>query len=340
MSAMLLNKDKWAEFVGKLTGKKLLSPVKQGDRVNFAPVAEGEVPELGFNNSLNSLVPPKSAVFPQTETLFRFQLGKTEVEEPSLEEETVILGARPCDARAMAIVDRLFRWDVDDPYYLKRRELTTMVGLACSEPGPNCFCPSVGGGPASTEGLDLLITDLVENYYLEAVTDKGKALLEVAGELLTEPGDDLIKQKEQAAQDAAAKISRTVDHAGIPEGLPGLWEDPLWQQNAASCLGCGTCTFLCPTCHCFDIQDEAEGFEARRCRSWDSCMFGEYTMHTSGHNPRPTRRERTRNRINHKYNYYVQKFDVIACVGCGRCVNLCPVNIDIIEILRQVKEAL
>ncbi len=337
MSAMLLNKEKWTEFTGKLSGKKVMAPVRQGDRVRLAVIPEGEAPSLDFDNTL---VPPKAVVFPQTETLYRYRLGQMEIETPQLDEEVVLLGVRPCDARAMNLVERLFRWDVDDPYYLKRRELTTVVGLACNEPGLNCFCPSVGGGPASTEGLDLLMVDLGESYYLEALTDKGKALLDGAQDLLEEAGEAAREQREQVVKEAEGKIKRSVETAGIPEGLPGLWEHPLWQQTAAPCLGCGTCTYLCPTCHCFDIQDEVEGFEARRCRMWDSCMFEEYTRHTSGHNPRPTRRERTRNRINHKYNYFVQKFNVIACVGCGRCINYCPVNIDLIDILRQVKEAL
>ncbi|MEW5785190.1 MAG: 4Fe-4S dicluster domain-containing protein [Bacillota bacterium] len=334
---MLLNKEKWSEFTGKLAGKQLWAPARQGGKTRFAPAAAGEVPALAGDNTL---VPPKAVVFPQTETLYRYQLGQTEMEAPRLEGEAVLLGVRPCDGRAMQLVEKLFRWDVDDPYYLKRRELTTVVGLACSEPGLNCFCTSVGGGPASTEGLDLLLIDLGESYFLDAVTGKGQALLNDVQELLEEAPAEAVKRKEQAAAAAEAKIRRRVDTAGVPAGLPGLWEDPLWQRNAAACLGCGACTYLCPTCHCFDIQDEVEGFAARRCRMWDSCMFEEYTRHTSGHNPRPTRRERTRNRINHKYNYFVNKFDVIACVGCGRCVNLCPVNIDIIEILRQVKEAL
>lgn len=334
---MLLNKEKWSEFTGKLSGKKVLAPTKQGDSYRFAPLQEGEALSL---DSDNTLVPAKAVVFPQTETLYRYQLGQTEMTPPQLEEQVVLLGVRPCDARAMDLVERLFRWDVDDPYYLKRRELTTVVGLACNAPGMNCFCPSVGGGPASTEGMDLLMVDLGQSYLLEALTDKGKVLLDGARDLIEEAGADALKQKEQLVSEAEAKIKRTVDTNGIPEGLPGLWEHPLWQKTAASCLGCGTCTFLCPTCHCFDIQDEVEGFDGRRCRMWDSCMFGEYTLHTSGHNPRPTRRERTRNRINHKYSYFVGKFDVIACVGCGRCVNHCPVNIDLIEVLKQVKEAL
>ncbi|HED23961.1 MAG TPA: hypothetical protein ENN91_02445 [Firmicutes bacterium] len=334
---MLLNKDKWPDFVGKLSGKVWVPQEEDGEFISFAPLS-GDVEKLPV--FYNTRVPPKKIVFPQTETLYRFQVDDYEMTAPPVEEKTAIIGIRPCDARAMKIIDNLFGWDVDDPYYLQRRELVTLVGLACSSPGHNCFCTSVGGGPASTEGLDVIMFDLEDSYLLEAVTDRGEALLKESGDLLEKAGQEALAHKEKLIAAAEEKISRSVDVEGMPEGLPGLWDDPLWQRVSAPCLGCGTCTYLCPTCHCFDIQDETEGFAARRYRTWDSCMFEEYTSHTSGHNPRPTRRERTRNRINHKYSYYVDKFDLIACVGCGRCINYCPVNIDIVEILRQVKEAL
>lgn len=334
---MLLNKEKWPDFVAELARRNLQVPVEEQGVIKFAPLPEGPAPALEYSNTT---VPPKVHLFPQTETLYRFQPGNFEVETPSLEEELVLLGVRPCDARAMSIVERLFGGETDDPYFRRRRELVTLVGVACREPGINCFCTSVGGGPASTEGLDLLLVDLGESYYLQAVTGKGEALVEATRHLLQEAPDEAVNQKEQVVKQSAEKIRRSIDLEGIPEGLPTLWEDPLWRDTAAACLGCGICTYLCPTCHCFDIQDELEGEQGRRYRNWDSCMFSEYSLHASGHNPRPTRRERTRNRINHKYNYFVQKFGVIACVGCGRCVNLCPVNIDLLEVLGLVKEAL
>ena len=256
MSAMLLNKEKWSEFIGKLSGKNLWAPAVQGEIKKYAPVAEGETVEFDEGNTT---VPPKALLFPQTETLYRFSTGKEELEFPGLDEEMVLLGVRPCDARAMALVENLFRWDFDDPYYLKRRELTTLIGLACNEPELNCFCPSMGGSPDSTEGLDILMTDLGESYLLETVTEKGKAIVEEMKDLLEEAPADALEQKEQLAKGAREKIRRGVDPDGVPEALPQLWEDPLWQRISAPCLGCGICTYLCPTCYCFDIQDEIEG---------------------------------------------------------------------------------
>jgi hypothetical protein len=192
MSAMLLSKEKWPEFVGKLTGKNLWAPKLEGEAMRFAPLAAGEEISLDYGNTR---VPPKGATFPQTETMYRFLVGNQELEEPKLEEEAVFLGIRPCDARAMAIVEKLFRWDYDDPYYLKRRELVTLVGLACNEPGLNCFCSSVGGAPDSTEGLDLIMYDLGDNYLFEAVTAKGEALLAETKELLPIPMLTRLKQR-------------------------------------------------------------------------------------------------------------------------------------------------
>jgi ferredoxin len=332
---MKLNKDKLTDFLTVIPGGRVYGPKRSGETLKFAPFAKAGDLSL---SAANTTVPPKSVVFPQTETMLRFEPGTTDIKEPALGEEMVLFGVRPCDARAMAIVDNVFSWDVDDPYYLTRRAKTTLVGLACLEPCVNCFCTSVGGGPASREGLDVLMTDLGDSYLLEVLTEKGEKLCRGNEELLGQ-ADGADKEAAQKLHEKAEnQIRRHTDPAGIPDKLPALWESGVWENVSATCLGCGICTYLCPTCHCFDMQDETEGLEARRCRSWDSCMFSEYTLHASGHNPRPTRRERTRNRINHKYSYYVDKFNVIACVGCGRCINLCPVNIDILDILSKVGE--
>lgn len=339
MAAKKLSKEKVGEVLQELSKFRLITPTKSDDVVIFREIAD---PQEAFLDYGNSTVPPKKVVFPQTETLFRFTLGNPELREKNVEEEgtTVIFGLRPCDARAMSIVDKLFSWDFEDPYYLKRRELTTLVGMACVQPPSiNCFCTSLGGSPFGKEGLDVLLVDMGDHYLFQSLTEKGGRLEEVLSSYLEEAPAGEEEKASSMEEEAKAKIVRSIDPQGIPEKLPSLWEHPLWKRVSDACLGCGICTFLCPTCHCFDVQDEVERGEGRRARMWDSCMFCEYTLHASGHNPRPTRKERTRNRISHKYSYYPKRFDVIACVGCGRCINLCPVNIDILEILEQVVEA-
>ncbi len=330
-------KEKVPDFIKALDKFEVFAPVKKGDTVRFEKIDDPSRATLDFSNTN---VPPKELMFPETETLFRYRVVSTEIEPkvPSDEEKRVVLGIRPCDAMAFSIVDRLFGWDFPDPYYQKRRENSILVGLACAEPCSNCFCTSLGGGPANEEPLDAILYDLGEFYYLKTITDKSEAFVSSAGDALESAGDSERAQATELAGSAEKKIKRTIKTEGIPEKLPSLYDHEFWTQYSNRCLGCGICTFLCPTCHCFDIQDEIEAFDGRRARMWDTCMFAEYTLHASGHNPRPTRKERTRNRISHKYSYFPTKFGVIACVGCGRCINFCPVNIDIIDVLQKSKE--
>ena len=132
---------------------------------------------------------------------------------------------------------------------------------------------------------------------------------------------------------ASQKVDRTVPVEGIEKRLDFMVESPFWDRTHEKCIGCGVCTFLCPTCHCFDITDEAVNQKGQRVRNWDSCLFPIYSLETSGHNPRPTGRERTRQRLMHKFNYYPKNFGRVACVGCGRCILYCPVQFDIRQAL-------
>ena len=338
MADYKLAKEKLADVLSGLSDFKVFAPTMAGDVARFAEVTDPAQVNLDY---ANSNVPPKELMFPETETLFRYRLGQDELEAkvPSPEEKRLVFGIRPCDAQAYSIVERLYRWDFNDPYFLNRREGTTLVGLACADPCANCFCPSVGGAPASEEYLDAIMFDLGDTIYLKTITDRGEEAAKALSGVLEAAGDPEKKAAEKQAGDALGKIQRSIDTGGIPEKLPSLYDHPFWEQFSDRCLGCGICTFLCPTCHCFDIQDECESFDGRRARMWDTCMFAEYSVHASGHNPRPTRKERTRNRIDHKYSYFPTKFDVIACVGCGRCINYCPVNIDILDILEKSKAA-
>lgn len=334
-------REKLGEVLSALEEYRVFFPMKTGDVVRFEELTETleEVPERGEYSNTN--VPPKELMFPETETLFRYRLGEDDIEPeaPDSSEKRAVFWIRPCDAQSYSILDKLFGWDYPDPYYQNRREATTLVGLACEDPCANCFCTSLGGGPAAEEHLDALMFDLGDVFYLKTLTEKGEELAGAADSVLDKADDASVKAAGKQADEAEGKISRKIDTQGIPEKLPGLYGSPFWEQFSDRCLGCGICTFLCPTCHCFDIQDETDHFDGRRARMWDTCMFCEYSLHASGHNPRPTRKERTRNRISHKYSYYPENFGVIACVGCGRCINFCPVNIDILDILEKSREA-
>jgi ferredoxin len=287
----------------------------------------------------NSEIPPKKLLFHQTETLFKFTPGtKAKIESVDVDEKKVIFGIRPCDAKSIAILDHAFKGDYEDPYFLTRRKNTALIGLSCNKPEINCFCTSFDDSPASPKYVDILLTDIGDKYYVEVTSDKGKQLTKGMSKLFKPTKESDAKKKKEVEKKAIDMISRHQKTDGIVEKLDKIFEKPFWKEVAFKCIGCGTCTYLCPTCHCFDIQDESTLTKGARVRVWDTCMNPEYTLQASGYNPRPARANRVRNRVYHKYNYYPKNFDVIACVGCGRCIDLCPVNIDIIDVVTKAGE--
>jgi ferredoxin len=335
MGTLILQKDKLKDFLSSLDEYTLWAPVQKDTITLFEVIKDPKNVSLDLKHQAKI---PKEAVFPQTELLFSFDkdgiIKKTDSREMK---ESIVFGIRPCDARSFLILDPVFEGAIPDPYYLSRRNKAILVGLTCTEPFSNCFCTSLGGNPFSQKGLDLIFTELNGKFYVEVVTEKGKKIIDKTSSLFTAASTEDTKQREELAQASESKIKRQINLNGIPEKLAMIFEHPFWKQIATKCIGCGICTYTCPTCYCFDIQDEPTLRKGRRVRIWDSCMFGEYTLHASGHNPRPTRAERLKNRIYHKFKFNVDNFGVPGCVGCGRCISLCPFNVDLIESLSAIK---
>jgi sulfhydrogenase subunit beta (sulfur reductase) len=330
-------KDEWGGGLAKLAeGHRLFAPVKEkgsyGPKAyhNFKALADGELPDLTLGNTRLSA---KSLVFPQSEAMFTYSLDESKADHHILKEvpaddtPRVVLGIRPCDAKALAMVRMNFDTpEYKDPYWLRLYEATTFVGLACDAPCNACFCTSTDCGPYHEEGLDILLSAEGEGFAAKALTEKGEQLLAAAG---WEQTSDLDLDARKTA--AEARISSRIDTDRLAElDLLDLHGADFWEDVAFACINCGTCTYLCPTCWCFDIQDEVFHQEGKRLRQWDSCMFPIFTVHTTGHNPRDTKTQRVRQRFMHKLKYFVDKYEKgIMCVGCGRCVRHCPVNIDI-----------
>ena len=316
----------------------------------FAPVqlAEGVAvfkkidrpDEVDFSSS-NTQKPAKEVFFPQSETMFRYEkTGKqhqvTSTEE--VERKRVILGARPCDIQAVSLIDQVFSGkEFTDVYYVNKRKATTIIGMACDHPLSTCFCSSMKGGPFHREGSDLFLIDLGEAYLVELLTEKGKTFQK--NKFLKEALAKDINSAKEVEEKATPKTDGSLPVAGIEKRLDQMLESPFWERVQEKCIGCRICTYLCPTCHCFDIVDEALSNKGQRVRNWDSCLSSLYSQETSGHNPRPTNRERTRQRIMHKFNYFPKNFDQIACVGCGRCIIYCPVNFDIRQTIKEIQNS-
>jgi sulfhydrogenase subunit beta (sulfur reductase) len=275
----------------------------------------------------------KDVFFPPTERLLTIRKNANGIQlaENLSQNETIVFGVRPCDARGMVTLDALFlETEPVDSYYAHRRENTTLVGLACQEMGDTCFCTSIGGGPQDTTGMDLMLTEVDGGYLVDVVTDKGAGLLES------------LQVDEKSMEKPAPPIGEVIP---VPEGdaWPSSFESAFWSNLSERCLSCRICAYVCPTCRCFDVRDEAlpasnGGRDYERIRCWDSCAGEVYRRIAGGHNPREAKAERLRNRFLCKFYYFAEQYGPTACTGCGRCIQSCPVNIDITEVLRHVVE--
>jgi ferredoxin len=282
----------------------------------------------GFIRPANSI---KSLFLPCHEQLFAFEgIGrKTKLTSAELPDRLrVVLASRPCDAASLPILDRVFNWDYQDAFYNKRRELTTVVTLACHQYDDDCFCTSVGVTPDGTKGSDALLVPVDDQTYeVRFVTDKGRDLLMEWTEESTLSGS------------ATAGPEKRFEVQQVQDRLAGEIDDQLWQTATLACVGCGACAHSCPTCHCFDIVDEATRDRGCRVRNWDTCQSVMYSMHASGHNPRHDQAKRQRNRIVHKYQTYPSKFAELLCTGCGACTRNCPMGLGVGHVISQLLDA-
>ncbi len=334
----ILRKERLEAFLRDLLRDyRVFAPVRKGELLLLDRIDSATDVALVDGKTKNSA---KEALFPQRERIFAYRAeeGKVEVQvAPRTEEKQILFGVRPCDARGLLLLDAVFGGDCPDPYYVDKRAGTLVFGMACVNPSPSCFCLSMGGGPCSADGSDLLLVDLGDRYAVEAASVRGRAFLQEGP--FENAGVEELAQAEEIGKEAASSM----DPASIGEALEKRLERPvddlLWAGLTESCLGCGVCTYLCPTCHCFDICDEAASTTGERIRIWDSCQFPLFTREASGYDPRPSGKERFRQRIMHKFSYLPKGRNMTGCVGCGRCVTECPVNLDIREVLKKISQA-
>ena len=313
----------------------LYLPIEAAGIVNFSSWHEGAAVRL---DALKTAKSPKDAFFPQSETLYtcRGTGSDLSVTPEALQDAPFTLfGVKACDISGIAVLDKVFLSDPCDSFYAARREHGTVVALACAYPEETCFCAAFGIDCASPEA-DVVTWLSGEELFWLSRTPKGDALTQAVAGLL-EDTDASAVEAEQAR--IRAVVSRLPYSDLSLEGWGGedteeKFSSPLWEGLSAACLGCGTCTFVCPTCQCYDIKDYTAGGEVHRYRCWDSCMYSDFTMMAHGNN-RTTQMQRFRQRFMHKLMYFPQNNrGVFSCVGCGRCVEKCPAALNIVKVIK------
>ncbi len=338
--------EKISELATELMEKgDLLAPVKEASGHNFVQISDPHKVDLNFYNTLMS---PKSAFFPQKEDFVKYKVGKplSEAEQVLLNLKPAFLfGTRPCDVKSFEIMDIHFNAaGIIDPYWRARREATTIFGYAYDQSLPvdsADFYNTLGIYAADPEGSDIFMVKKDDDLLLKSITTKGEKLLGELSALAKASSADEKYFEEYIKKGKEHKTRFTsVDPEVIAKKLEVVFDNvDFWTKVSAACLSCGICTFVCPNCYCFDICDDTLFGKGTRSRVWDACMFTDFTLEASGHNPRTQVYQRLRQKISHKYSYHIRKYGVISCVGCGRCTRQCPVNIDIYSIVEAALKA-
>jgi sulfhydrogenase subunit beta (sulfur reductase) len=324
-----IRKDLFAWLTQLMEEYTVIAPTVVEGNVLYKRVTSTD--EIAFDFTRTDMS-PKEHFFPNTQAILSITKGhgETSLAEPPLEREQVIFGMRPCDARGLKVLDALLLdHEPADAYYAERRGKTTLIGLACPEMWPGCFCTSLDGAPDEAGDVDVMLTEAGDSYLVQVVTKKGEKL------------SDGLALSEASQKRPQSRLSSE----SVPVPSQEVWrqhfDDEVWARLADRCLSCRVCTYVCPTCRCFDVRDYVtqsgvEGSVIQRLRAWDSCLSEGYRRIAGGHNPRPTKMQRLRNRFYCKFHYCPQDFGPVACVGCGRCIVACPVSIDIAEMLGDV----
>jgi sulfhydrogenase subunit beta (sulfur reductase) len=314
------------------SGKRLYAPVRKGEKVFFSAI--GDVQQIVFDY-IQTTESAKEVLFPKTERLISFEYQGKELSVTDYAEikpvEHIVFGTRPCDASAIERLADFFKKDIPDALVANRKKTLTVISISCVKADADCFCTSTGTSPGDTAGSDLLLTPIGNDQYLvEAITEKGKAIVDQHQNLFgTAPS---IKK-----DDVLVKVEQVFSHEEITKKLSEAFNHEIWNDASLRCIGCGACAFVCPMCTCFDIQDEGTAKKGDRVRSWDSCGFSLFTLHTSGHNPRHNQSERWRQRVMHKFSYQPERLELLGCVGCGRCSRACPSDMNLKEQLVDIK---
>jgi sulfhydrogenase subunit beta (sulfur reductase) len=295
---------------------RLVAPVREGEQLLFKEIKK--LDELVLSDEL-PYRSPKEFLFPQIQKLMTFDdQGELVVHEES--PKTLVFGVKPCDLETIQVLKAVFtQGPYQDPFFIQALENTLFVGVGCMEEKPGCFCSERGIRKDYSSSCDVFLQPEEDGYLIRHLSEKGSSLMKewVSGALPIE------------SEEMPGETSETDRILEIRADEDRVFHEPDWDEISERCMGCGICTYICPTCHCFTFKDVHEKGRSSRYRLWDSCMYPKFTLHASGHNPRPSRKERFRQRVMHKYVFIPKNFGYTACSGCGRCIRSCPAGMNI-----------
>ncbi len=335
-----IEKSKLSDLFAAVSNEMALYvPAEKNNSSDFVLWNETVVPALDI---LNVAKPAKQLFFPQSETIVGFKTSGKNIEifeQPKADAPFAVYGVRACDACSIEkILDRVFLSDPVDEFYKARRDNGVMITAACGEPEETCFCGAFGIDAAECRYGDVTTWTVGEDVYFAANTQKGETFLSKFAPMMTDGDEAAVEAFKENTKSIMAQLplaDLSLENWGVGK-TSEKFASPEWAEISSGCLGCGTCTFVCPTCQCYDIRDYDTGHGVQRYRCWDSCMYSDFTLMAHG-NSRKSQVERFRQRFMHKLVYFPDNNDgVFSCVGCGRCLAKCPVSLNIVKVIKDI----
>lgn len=319
---------------------EVIAPCNEQDgELGFATISS---PEQICWRFVNVLQPPKRFLLPQTDPIASIRRGEHGHTVLPIRDDKprILFNIRSCDVRAIEYLTRVHTSDLVDDTYVARVEGMTFISLACTVPGPRCFCTCFGAGPFLKDGYDIQLIDLGPCLLAESGSEDGRALLDEAADMFRTATESELSQRTRLEEDARQRFGEATCHlaSAMRRVSTGRVPEELWSRMSDGCLECGGCNMICPTCYCFSVKDRKEDGGWVRCRIWDSCQYAAFTLEASGHNPRKNRKDRMKRRFFHKISaQYYARDNMPACVGCGRCSTVCMGATDMPSVVGAIR---
>jgi sulfhydrogenase subunit beta (sulfur reductase) len=311
------------------------APVEQDGKFVFKRLSRWSEARLDYDRTI---LPPKKYTLPPRETLFQYRAGQGYI--PSIEgldKRIVLMGVHACDVYGLNLLDQVFSGRYDDPHYQTRRKNVAIIGIDC-RPDGNCFCRSMRADFVD-HGFDLFFYD-IGDYYLTLVgTALGDDMALATGPLFEKASPEDIDEYKRRSSNKRQNFKLEVEIRDLPEIFEMEYQSGIWDELGEKCLSCGSCSMVCPTCYCHDVADDAQlgSRDGGRDRSWDSCLFATHAVVAGGENFRKSRASRIKFRYYHKHRGFVAEYGRPSCVGCGRCITACPVDINISDVITKLR---
>jgi formate hydrogenlyase subunit 6/NADH:ubiquinone oxidoreductase subunit I len=323
-----------------ISGNETWAPVEEFGKFHYRKVQD--LAECDPGSPIERTMSVKPLFFPKSAKIMKYKATSAgtelaETEDDPLKGKRVILGVKHCDARGLQVLDQVYTWDYIDTDYLKRRDDTVIISPRCGEAATHCFCTSLDWDVEQTDAADIVIVAAEGGrIYIQPRTQKGEDFLKANIGGLKEANGQASAEMKKQYESFANSFRLKMNYEEINQKMQDKFESPAFEEVSSTCVSCNACAFVCPTCHCFKISDEKVKDGGVRYKSYDSCNNIYFTLMAGGHNPRPVKYRRWRQRGMHKFVYYKERFGVNLCVGCGKCTVSCPVNISIFEVVNKV----